>query len=250
MLGEGADVVRQAASDVIEARGVLPSDESMVSSVAAAARFAKREGFNTEKLLHLLKLQEAALAHCLSTPLDNLAEGVLQTERALLRCTVHRPPHSDGVFTLNEARSVLSFLMATVFAHHRVLKAVLLPLPRRHLKLIYAPYGASSEAGEAKAASGSALTAAAALTSAMDGDSSNGGTEAEPEGQGEDPAAGQERAEGDGALSRRSTVGAEVGEPDAAAQGAAVEAINEEAARKAAAVSAARQQLEDAGGGF
>lgn len=242
-LGEGTDVVRQAALDVIETRKALPSDESMVASVAAAARFAKREGFDAEKLFHVLKLQESALAHCLSTPLDNLAEGVLETERALLRCTVHRPPHSDGVFTLNEARNVLSFLMATVFAHHRVLKAVLLPLPRRHLKLKYSSYGASEDAGEAIAA-GSATEVPAVAAMAVDGE--NVAEAVEGSEGGDEPAVGQEKAGGDEALPRKSAPGPEATDPDAAAQG--VVEVDEEAARKRAAVEASLQQLQDAGG--
>ncbi|EDQ87965.1 uncharacterized protein MONBRDRAFT_32999 [Monosiga brevicollis MX1] len=124
-------VVQQMQQRAYETE-VEPHAVDLFTHVAA---FCARQHYVAEQMAAALALVDQAWTACLSTNLDNFNETLERFETDLINCTVHRPPFSEHIFSLEQAKALLDYVTRTLFAHFHIYKHVCTKLPRLELTL-------------------------------------------------------------------------------------------------------------------
>eukprot|EP00730_Choanoeca_flexa_P008294 TRINITY_DN12474_c0_g1_i1.p1 TRINITY_DN12474_c0_g1~~TRINITY_DN12474_c0_g1_i1.p1 ORF type:complete len:243 (+),score=37.77 TRINITY_DN12474_c0_g1_i1:21-749(+) len=108
---------------------------SAIDLFLSVARYCLRELYRSDKLSAAFKIIAVPWSLCIETPHDNFPEALAAFEAKVVSFSVHRPPMSEGVFSLNQAQLFVEFVTRTFFAHFKLYKYVNTKLPRCQVTL-------------------------------------------------------------------------------------------------------------------
>jgi hypothetical protein len=120
-------------------RGKYTDDEhklqSSVDLFMSIIRYSQQQLYRANKLSAALRSVAVPWTICISTPHDNFQEALLAFEAKVVSYSVHRPPLSESIFSLDQAQHFVEFVTRTFFAHYKLYKFVNTKLPRCDLQL-------------------------------------------------------------------------------------------------------------------
>ena len=99
--------------------------------------FARKEQLNAEQLSALFTITKTIHKTCTSTPYDN-SRHCYQLLKDLLVChSVHRPPYSIQLYSLNQVGKIMDYLLQTYFRHFKLYKYAFTKRVLLNLKISY-----------------------------------------------------------------------------------------------------------------
>ena len=84
--------------------------------------FARREDFTPEQLSALFSIVKTIHHLCISTPYDNTAQCYQMLKELLVSHSVHRPPYSIQLYSLDQVKNITEYVLQTYFKHFKLYK--------------------------------------------------------------------------------------------------------------------------------
>lgn len=99
--------------------------------------FARRNNFKEEQLSALITIMKSVHELCISTPYDN-SRDCYELMKQLLMChSVHRPPYSIQLYSLDQVKTVMEYILQAYFKHFKLYKYAFTKRVLLDLKISY-----------------------------------------------------------------------------------------------------------------
>ena len=88
--------------------------------------FCKERGFNTEKTSVFLSIMKAVLdADCASSgPSRTMKTSFVAFKELVLSHAVERPPHSSGIFEVDDVARIIEYMLNSYFRHYNLYRYI------------------------------------------------------------------------------------------------------------------------------
>ena len=87
-----------------------------------AVMFSRKETFNPQQLSAMFTIVKTIHQLCVSTSYDNISICCETMKELLVSHSVHRPPFSIQLFSLDQVRMIMEYLLQSYFKHFKLYK--------------------------------------------------------------------------------------------------------------------------------
>ena len=99
--------------------------------------FARRENFSPEQLSALYSIVKSIHRLCISTPYDNTSQCYQMLKELVVSHSVHRPPYSIQLYSLEQVKNIMEYVLQTYFKHFKLYKYAFTKRVLMDLKINY-----------------------------------------------------------------------------------------------------------------